>query len=72
MFRFVFDPVMVRLAEHSKVGRLEHRAAGADRNEVMHFETTVTGFVGELAAVAVTCAHGGPEFLPSVGLVPLA
>jgi len=65
------EPVMVRLAEHPEVCEFEHRSAFADRDDVMHLEPAVTGFVGEGAA-GFSCSDDLAEPQSAVGLVPLA
>jgi hypothetical protein len=39
-------PSSLPLAEHSEVCEFEHRSAFAERDDVMHLEPAVTGFVG--------------------------
>ncbi len=67
----MFDAVMVRLAQHTQIVELPHRAALGDGLNVMHLEAHVAGVVGELAGL-VSRPHDRPELLPTVGLVPLA
>ena len=47
--QFVFESVMVRLAEPPQVRQLEHRAARGDGNSMVHFESPAAGVVGKRA-----------------------